>query len=289
MRGLLALTVALAGCNAIFGLAPTSLGGDGGATDDADHRGPDAETADAVPPSHHGDISATSYGYMQDGSVVNQYGAAANIGHLSPACDITPVSSACSVYHCATVPDPGPWPDTGTIEIIGTNSVALTPDTNGAYAQQSNGTMRLFLDGNPVEIGSTGGEVPAIDEVFAAPHSVSFTAGAVADSSTSPAFARDQDLAYAWNGGATTEIVEIVIQDALGVDVVCRFPDGAGAGTGTIPAEALVQLAAGPGSFVSLVYTTETVLAGAYDLDLYLQVVSKSPSGDFASGAVTLQ
>jgi hypothetical protein len=111
----------------------------------------------------------------------------------------------------------------------------------------------------------------------------------VPDSSTPATLVRGQDTSYAWNGGANTELVQITIADPEGKVVRCDFPDGAGAGTGTIPGAALAQLDPGAGTFTAVVYTTQAVDAGSYSLDVNLVVVAVAASGDWAKGAVTLQ
>src|SRR5690348_6260060 len=65
MRGALVLGLALGGCNAIFGLAPTSLGGDAGGAIDARADG------GAIDAALDGDARCTPIGHDEDGDGID--------------------------------------------------------------------------------------------------------------------------------------------------------------------------------------------------------------------------
>jgi len=192
------------------------------------------------------------------------------------------VVGPCLLSTCTSPPTPA---DAGVVTITGgAETVTLTAQA-GQYAPVE-GMRALWAGGEVLRFSAAGGAVPAFSGMVTAPPPlvVSSLGDAAWPTAAVPA-PRSAPLVVRWAPGAATDVVVFV--DTMQGGVGCGFP--ASAGMGTVPAEALAALPAGS-AFLSVASTAgDTVLAGAFEIDLELQTAATTPSGAFAGAELTLQ
>lgn len=279
--GILRATVALAlgGCNAIFGLDPTRLGADGATAPDAD-----TTPADAYPAELTGTIYAFSASYQHAGVTIVGLGASALFGHPASTCTSPVFAGDCEAEQCTSPVDPGPWPDAGRVDIIGTSTVSMTPNPDGSYPYASSSVSTLFADGQQVSFTGAGGTIPAFTATFAAPVSVTFQPNALPAPGLPATLVRANGMDLTWPPASGLVVVAIVEGTS---QMVCRFP--AERGSGRLEPTTLATLPAGDAMMQSVVVTREDVVAGEYHLALVPEVCARRADGDWVDGPLTLQ
>ncbi len=220
-----------------------------------------------------GGVSAFSY----SGGGQAGYDVGAGFGPDSGCTDMT--FGPCDIGTCAAATSN---PNAGTITVMGgTQAVTLTPGSDGSYTDAT-GTTALWNGGETLTISASGGMVPAfMGSVQApAPVTVNQLGGAAWPAATATVnVSRATDLVVTWT--ATTGSVLIGIANNTS-GMTCVF-DGS-AGTGTIPAAALGQLAAGMAELDVSTGGHQMVMAGSVpvDLDLATGAVTSGGGGGFA-------
>jgi hypothetical protein len=190
----------------------------------------------------------------------------------------------------------GPAPNPGTITVTAANFTgSLNPLCDGTYppsqstAMLVGGALVSFAwarpAGNPYRF-------PTADPNLPAPHFIALgTADALAASA--PALQRGSDVPVTWTvTGAPLTLEQVVVkltQDMA--TVTCSFASTAG--SGVVPADALLQLSAGPTTYT--VYAEHQFEQGgpggtpeAWDIRYMVQAVATTPTG-LAKGTLTLQ
>jgi hypothetical protein len=266
------LLLTLAGCNALFGLEPAQLGGDGGATVDADPGAPDAG---GIP----GIVFGLSKDYTQDGSTVQHRSGEAFFGATD--CERVAEAGLCFARSCVPTDPVIPADHAGTITIEGDLAlVDLVPDPEGLYPRVDGFDGRLFNAGITVGVYSTGGDIPAFSSTLTAPSTITFT------TPMPLSIQRAQGLELAWPA-VDDGTVWILVVDNAGTTVSCEFP--ASAGAGAIPTDVLAELQAGFGTFTGYVINRDVALAGDYRVTNVVAQVTRRPDGDWATGTVALE
>jgi len=190
----------------------------------------------------------------------------------------------------------GPAPNPGSISVTASGfSGSLYPACDGTYASLTSqqapvaGSLASVAwnvpAGNPWQFPTSTPSVPT-------PHFLAIAAGD-ALSTSSPSVPRGQDLTLAWTVGGTPEELEqaILVFTQGNNTVSCTFPSSAH--SGSIPAEALLQLGAGAASYSffsqTLQQTSEPGTSfGGWEVDFAVQAVATTPTG-LATGAITLE
>jgi hypothetical protein len=285
VRGFLLLLPLLGGCNAIFGLDPTSLaGGDDAAVDTDGSAGDDAGRTIDANPALSARIWALSIDYIQLAQVVQGYQAHARFGPDPDGCARVVEAGGCYAAQCEAISPTVPAPNTGTITIEGNNLVDLVPDNNGFYPLQS-GDQSLFAPEITIGVYSPGDTVPAMSSTLVSPPLVTITSPPLPTDSEMVIFTRSAGIDLTWPPASTT--IHLIISDAASGRVYCDLP--ASTGAGSVPPAVLNQLASG--NAILSVYTVErdTVAAGDFEVQVVAGQAARRFDGDRAHGGAYLQ
>lgn len=271
----------LAGCNAIFGLDPTSLGGDAG----RDATSPDAVPADAFPPELTGVISAFSDLHQSGGAGVLAFNTTAAFGHAAPTCSAPVYAGECLAHLCVAPAETGPFPDAGQIDIVGTIGTSMIPNPDGTYPDSS-GATGLFGDDQILSVSATGNQVPMFMANPVAPTAVTFQQSDLPASGVAVNLVRQDGIDLTWAsvpGGIVTFI-------AVGSDqtvIECDFPSERG--SGKVQPTTLLELPAGAGYVQAAVIANEDIDDAPYRIRLRIAAVARRADGDWVNGPVNLQ
>ena len=286
MRLALLILPLLGGCNAIFGLDPTSLaGGDDAAVDTDGGAGDDAGRTVDANPAMTGRIWAMNADYTTGVMTAEAYEATARFGPPTEACSHLEEVGGCSAEQCAAVPPTVPAPHTGTITIDAQNLAVLVPSPDGLYPPMSNSTTGLFDGGITIGVYSDGDTIPAVSATLVSPPVVTITSPPLPSATQPGIITRGSGLDLTWAAASTT--IHVIVADVDGTRVTCDLP--ASAGTGSVPPKVLEQLTAGPGSFWAYTVEREPTVAGDYDVQVIAAQAVLRADGDWARGSVSLQ
>jgi hypothetical protein len=197
------------------------------------------------------------------------------------ACTVTEVSDACRLTACpppvmvmdAGVPDAGMEdagmpvaPNAGVITIAGGASemVTLTPDAMGLYPVAT-GTMPLWPSSDAVlTVMGAGAEAPMFGVSLPGPDAVALTAPAGGSIPVA------SDLTVTWSGSTPGEVVASLSASREGsFSLECRFEPAAG--TGVIPASALMEIGVGAGFLSLRSEQSRTITRSGWDISVALQ------------------
>lgn len=277
----------LGGCNAIFGLAPTQLGDDAGGTSDGGVPDAAAASADAYPPELTGTIGAISEKFVDSmGAQEAGFVIAASIGHPAQPCNTLIDVGDCTAFLCSAGTDPGPWPDAGTIEILGANAAALVPNTDGSYTTMYNSTTGLFAEGNPVTFSAPGAQVPMFMQVVTSPMGVDFQQSALPVGNAITTITRASGYDLTWTPVPSGTVLFGVV-GSNGAVMRCFFP--ASRGSGRVEPQALLALPTGAGGAQAIVVENQVIQVGSYRLTFAASVCARNADGNWVNGSVDLQ
>lgn len=281
---LVAIALAAAGCNAVFGLDPPGSATDGGGSDDGGGDD-DGGGLDAAPPDQTGRVAIMQYDYVGTAGGVLSYVLDANFGPPASQCVERMRIGECYSATCMPV-EPNERPDAGRITFTGLIAPRLDPDATGHYASAS-GPGRVYNVGTTLRVTGAGAEVGGFDTSFAAPGSVVFSNPMPTPLGTSLAVPRAADWTFTWQPIAEGVLQLSVSSTTPGLGIGCAF--AATGGTGKISRELLLDLPNGAGTVTSVVTTGHEVVVGAYTLQVRAGAVGKTMNGDNAAGPIVLQ
>lgn len=269
------------------GNATGSGGGNGEGGDGSGGRG-------SGPPLRLGYVSVYSGSYDAGGSPFSTFSANARFTNGSSpagsACEQEPVGP-CWVTTCpADGPPPaGPNPDAGVITVsVGTKTVTLTPDENGAYAEAS-GDEALWADGQTLSATGVGEEAPAFDLSVAVPGLVDVTAPVFPPSPEQLIVSKSADLVVGWSGGGPGSVAVYLSRTDETKNVVIGCVSEADAGQMTVPAAALASVPSGPSGYMQVISSNRSSISKpGWDITLNAGSLGSTANGS-ASVAATFE
>jgi hypothetical protein len=191
----------------------------------------------------------------------------------------TRTEGACTITQCmAASADAGaPDPDAGMVNSArsagvitvsgGGQMVQLTPMANGTYPTDTQ-RMSVFAPGTELTVSAAGDAmgVAAFTGTVTMPGPIMVTAPTI--SLTAPTtIARAQPLMVTWTGGTTGKVSVVMASNASGgASVSCTYD--ATAGSGTVPATALMALPMGDGTIAIGGSSTREQTAGGFNVTL---------------------
>lgn len=207
-------------------------------------------------------------------------------GHTS--CRSLGSSGPCEELDCSAAVTAGSH-SAGTITVTGaTVPVSIPPGTNGVYPGYQ-ATQALFNGGETLTVAASGAEVPAFMKSVTAPGKATITSPAK-PASGSPYLMvnRAAGFSLTWTGGGSGKLmVSLFGGTNQTTRVTCKFD--ASAGTGMIPAAALMTLPAGNGGFAMAAITETSVTSGDWGVTLEGYYNAVWPDDSIVSGPTTLQ
>jgi hypothetical protein len=280
--GLLLLPL-LGGCNAIFGLDPTTRVEDDAGTD-RDGAVVDAgETIDADP-ALTARIWALDIDYIQLAQVFEGFEASARFGPDLDGCVRLAEAGGCHAAQCEAIFPTIPAPNTGTITIEGNDVHELFPDGNGLYPTIF-GNTSFFDPGITIGVYSAGGTVPPLSKNVVSPPLVTITSPPLPNASEMVIFTRSAGIDLTWPPASTT--IHLILTDSATGRVTCDLP--ASTGAGTVPPAVLNLLAAGAGTLSAYTVERDTVKAGDFEVQVVAAQSARRFDGDRAHGGTFLQ
>jgi len=282
--------------------APGGDDGSDGADDDGsddggdDGAGDDGAEADAAPPGA-GLIIASSTSFTDEtGTLRESSFARAFFGdHETESCVVEVEDPECRVLACTPRSPTKPFPDAGLIVIQGDtiDQVGLTPAVNGAYDAYG-ADAPLFEDGAEFSVFAAGADVPAFDVDLTAPFSIGFQ-GAVPTGSTQIAISAAAGHDMTWGGIEPNDTVHVTLSALPDGDNVRRVVDcslAAGVGRLFFSSKVLSAMPQGNLDFEARVETSDTDLAGDYQVTFTASVVARvggdDQTADAARGTMVL-
>jgi len=257
-----------------------ACGGGGGSS-----TGPDAPS----PTANDGFVLLQSY---TDHNVPNQADAGGRVdvsfstGHTS--CRSLGTSGPCEAVDCSAAVTAGSH-SAGTVTVTGAAlPVSIPPGTNGVYPGFQ-ATQALFNGGEMVTVAASGAEVPAFTKTVTVPGKPTITSPAKPPSG-SPylMITRASGFAVTWTGGGSGKLFVALFGGAnQSTRVNCKFD--ASAGSGTVPAAALMMLPAGQGGFAMAAISDTSVVAGDWGVTIEGYYNAVWPDDAIVSGPTMLQ
>ncbi|HTL35583.1 MAG TPA: hypothetical protein VL326_20785 [Kofleriaceae bacterium] len=247
----------------------------------------DSGGGNGPPPPNTGFVAISSYRATQSSTPIVGGGASASFTMNTNvnACTDTMVAG-CDVYVCQA-PGPTTYVSGGTVTITGlTQAVTMMPASDKMYAPVSS-QQALYTGGETITVNATGADAPAFTLSLTAPARASITAPAK-PSSGGLTIDRAHDFAVSWTGGGGKVYLYISGPSGTNSTISCGFD--ASAGTGTIPAAALMMVPAGTGSFNTSSLSVKSTDIG--DWRFYAQAFFTNvwaTDTSMATAAVTLQ
>jgi hypothetical protein len=193
-------------------------------------------------------IESTAGGGNVDASFVTGHTSCTSLGS-SGSCEECPRFPATTAMHSA-----------GTIKILGA-AVPVTMMPMGDEYLGFGTDQALFDGGETLTVAASGSDVPAFVKSVIAPGTATITSPLI-PSGTSPAvpITRSAGFPVSWTGGSGKVKVSLSGGSSDTTSVICKFD--ASAGTGTVPADALMVLPYGSGNLWVDTVTDTSVTAG---------------------------
>ena len=243
-----------------------------------------------APPATANDGFITLQSYS-DHNVPNQANAGGRVdvafstGHTS--CTSLGTSGPCEELDCSAAVTAGSH-SAGTITVTGAAlPVSITPGTNGTYTGFMANQV-LFNGGETLTVAASGAEVPAFMKSVTVPGKATITSPAKPPSA-SPylMITRASGFTLSWTGGSGKLFVSLDGGTNRSTRIQCKFD--ASAGSGTVPADALMKLPAGNGGFAMAAITETSVTAGDWGVSIEGYYNAVWPDDAIVSGPTTLQ
>jgi hypothetical protein len=254
---------------------------DGG--DDGDDTGDDDGAADAGNDGGLDDMRGLVYvfsGNFTDAgtTVLNSSAIAAFGAYETETCVVELPGAECQVLACNEHTPSSPAPDAGDITIESLEDTVLTPGAGGIYAAYESGDQLLFSDGESVSASALGADVPAFEITLDAPYHIGFNGGVPNQGSPPVDVSAAADYVLFWSAIAPGDSVLIELtgpRDGEGVRRLIKCTVPAGNEQVTLTSSALSRLPFGELIFESRIETSETAMAGDYEVTLTAAVVMR--------------
>ena len=199
-----------------------------------------------------------------------------------PACTNVTTIGPCDVLDCVMGTEQTPH-SAGAVTVTGPSThITLEPGANEEYAvEQAQGT--LFNGGDSLTIAAAGADVPAFSRTISTPSKSTIRSPPQPSTPYLP-ITRSAGLVVRWTGAATGTQFVSLSDGGFSVTryLSCRFD--AGAGTGTIPPDALMLLQTAAGNFSMATITEDSVDVGDWHVSLEAYWNAVWPDDTLVSG-----